>query len=240
MTFTAQPDARTTATDGVVEAAIADALVAALPGAPLLAQRHVGAALPDAALEAGVSASYVGAASADLGLILLDRGELLAAGGEDPTRVRSVDVLRPALEHATGVIGGGMLGEAVDGVPAALLDAPDTVVFDLIGETGIAGWFAVQLREQAAAPAARRDVTARLGRISGVEMSLTVEIGRARVSVQDLLEAQPGTVIELDRAVGADADVLLNGRLIATGEIVVVDRRFAVRITRVLDTVDEG
>ncbi|MDH2443867.1 FliM/FliN family flagellar motor switch protein [Amnibacterium sp. CER49] len=241
MTFqTALPDARTTGTDGTAEAAIADALVAALPGAPLLAQRHVGAPLPGAALEAGVSASYVGAASADLGLILLDRGELLAAGGADPTTVRIVDVLRPALEHATAVIGGGMLGEAVDGVPAALLDAPDTVVFDLIGETGIAGWFAVQLREQAAPAAPRRDVTSRLGRISGVEMSLTVEIGRARVSVADLLDAQPGTVIELDRAVGADADVLLNGRLIATGEIVVVDRRFAVRITRVLDTVDEG
>jgi flagellar motor switch protein FliN/FliY len=47
-----------------------------------------------------------------------------------------------------------------------------------------------------------------------------------------------GTVVELDRAVGAPADVLLNGRLIALGEVVVVDQEFAVRITRILDGAD--
>ena len=59
------------------------------------------------------------------------------------------------------------------------------------------------------------------------------------MSVQELLDAQPGTVIELDRAVGSEADVFLNGRMIAHGEIVVVDRRFAVRVTEVLDPQDE-
>jgi flagellar motor switch protein FliN len=112
-------------------------------------------------------------------------------------------------------------------------------VFDLVGENGVAGWFAVQLRG-GAAPRRGGDVSAKLGRISNVEMTLAVEIGRARVSVRELLDAQPGTVIELDRSVGAQADVLLNGRMIAHGEVVVVDRRFAVRITEVLDTIDEG
>jgi flagellar motor switch protein FliN/FliY len=71
-------------------------------------------------------------------------------------------------------------------------------------------------------------------------MTLSVEIGRARISVRDLLAAQPGTVIELDRTVGSAADVFLNGRLIAHGEIVVVDQQFAVRVTQVLDSADEG
>jgi flagellar motor switch protein FliN/FliY len=219
------------------EAACADALVAHLPGPALMAQRHGGGPVPMQALEGGVSATYVGPRSADFAVILLDRTELIAAGGGD-ARVRLGDVLRPALEQAADVVGGGMLGEATDGVPASLFQSADAAVFDLVGEDGVAGWFAVQLR----APAPGRgnpDMSSRIGRISAVEMTLTVEIGRARVSVQELLDAQPGTVIELDRAVGSEADVFLNGRMIAHGEIVVVDRRFAVRVTEVLDPNDE-
>jgi len=221
------------------EAACADALVQHLPGAPLMAQRHGGDPVPFADLSSGVSATYVGSRSADFALILRDRGELVAAAGGDASRVRLPDVLRPALEQAASVIGGGMLGDASDGAPASLFQSPEAVVFDLIGEGGVAGWFAVQLRG-GGSPRRGGDVTAKLGRISTVEMTLAVEIGRARVSVQELLDAQPGTVIELDRSVGSQADVYLNGRMIAHGEVVVVDRQFAVRITEVLDTIDEG
>jgi flagellar motor switch protein FliN/FliY len=223
---------------GADRTAVADALVAALPGPPLMARPHGSDPVPMQALESGVSATYVGARSADLSLILLDRSELIAAGGGD-ARVHLGDVLRPALEAASDTIGGGQLGEVTDVVPASLFQSADAVVFDLVGEEGVAGWFAVALRQPAPARAFR-DVSSRLGRISTVQMTLAVEIGRASVSVQELLDAQPGTVIELDRAVGSEADVLLNGRLIAHGEIVVVDRRFAVRVTQVLDPADEA
>ena len=53
----------------------------------------------------------------DFAVILLDRSELTAAAGGDASRVRLGDVLRPALEQAAGVIGGGMLGDAGDGAP---------------------------------------------------------------------------------------------------------------------------
>jgi flagellar motor switch protein FliN/FliY len=227
-----------TTAQAAVEVAIADALVANLPGAPLLAQPHGSDPVPMQVLESGVSATYVGPRSADLAVILLDRTELIAAGGGGD-RVRLGDVLRPALEAATDAIGGGQLGDAADGVPASLFQSADAVVFDLIGEEGLAGWFAIALRTPAP-PRGFRDVSSRLGRISTVQMTLSVEIGRAVVSVQELLDAQPGTVIELDRAVGSEADVFLNGRMIAHGEIVVVDRRFAVRVTEVLDTADGG
>ncbi|MGN6741901.1 MAG: flagellar motor switch protein FliN [Amnibacterium sp.] len=242
MTFpSALPDVGAAALDDrSAETACANALVAALPGPALMAQLHVGAPVPAEALAAGVSATYVGARSADLAVILLDRDELVAAAGGDASRLRLGDVLRPALEAAAGIVGGGMLGEASDGAPASLFQSSESVVFDLVGEGGVAGWFAVQLRGGAGAPRRAGDVTAKLGRISAVEMTLAVEIGRARVSVQELLDAQPGTVIELDRSVGSQADVYLNGRMIAHGEVVVVDRQFAVRITEVLDTVDEG
>jgi flagellar motor switch protein FliN/FliY len=81
-------------------------------------------------------------------------------------------------------------------------------------------------------------VVGKLGRISNVEMSLTVEIGRTRMSVRDVLALEPGAVVELDRSAGAPADVLLNGRLIAHGEIVVVDQDYAVRITKILDVAE--
>jgi flagellar motor switch protein FliN/FliY len=81
-------------------------------------------------------------------------------------------------------------------------------------------------------------IQTRLGRINDVEMALTVEIGRARMSVRDVLGLEPGAVIELDRSAGAPADILLNGRLIAHGEVVVVDQDYAVRVTRILDVQD--
>jgi flagellar motor switch protein FliN/FliY len=71
--------------------------------------------------------------------------------------------------------------------------------------------------------------------LHGVDMELTVELGRTRMAVRDLLALAPGDVLELDRAAGSPADLLVNGRLIARGEVVVVDEDFGLRITQILD-----
>lgn len=237
MTFPAVAPSAALPDTAATEASCADALVRWLPGPALMAQRHAGAPIPADAFETVLSATYVGTRSADFALILLDQAELAAAAGEG--LVHLGDVLRPALEHAAATVGGGMLGEVAEGASAALFSSPDAVVFDLIGESGVAGWFAVLVRDRRAGSPSM-DAAAGLGRIKNVELTLAVEIGRARISVRDLLAAQPGTVIELDRAVGAKADVLVNGRLIAHGEIVVVDAQFAVRVTEVLESPDGG
>jgi flagellar motor switch protein FliN/FliY len=70
--------------------------------------------------------------------------------------------------------------------------------------------------------------------LHGVDMEVTVELGRARMTVRDLLALTPGNVLELDRAAGSPADLLVNGRLIARGEVVVVDEDFGLRITEIL------
>jgi flagellar motor switch protein FliN/FliY len=67
-------------------------------------------------------------------------------------------------------------------------------------------------------------------------MELTVELGRTRMPVRELLALAPGDVLELDRADGSPADLLVNGRLIARGEVVVVDEDFGLRITQILDS----
>ncbi|MDP3890254.1 flagellar motor switch protein FliN [Nocardioides sp.] len=76
--------------------------------------------------------------------------------------------------------------------------------------------------------------------LHGVVMDVTVELGRTRMSVRDLLALSPGTVLELDRAAGSPADLLVNGRLIARGEVVVVDEDFGLRLTEIVDDSSGG
>jgi flagellar motor switch protein FliN/FliY len=84
--------------------------------------------------------------------------------------------------------------------------------------------------------AARLAVGARgIEMLHGVDMEVTVELGRTRMTVRDLLALAPGAVLELDRAAGSPADLLVNGRLIARGEVVVVDEDFGLRVTEILD-----
>lgn len=71
--------------------------------------------------------------------------------------------------------------------------------------------------------------------LHGVDMEVTVELGRTRMTVRELLALTPGHVLELDRAAGSPADLLVNGRLIARGEVVVVDEDFGLRVTEILD-----
>jgi len=71
--------------------------------------------------------------------------------------------------------------------------------------------------------------------LHGVDMEVTVELGRTRMTVRDLLALAPGAVLELDRAAGSPADLLVNGRLIARGEVVVVDEDFGLRVTEIID-----
>jgi flagellar motor switch protein FliN/FliY len=73
-----------------------------------------------------------------------------------------------------------------------------------------------------------------LSLLHDVEMGVTAELGRSRMHVREILSLAPGAVIELDRTAGSPVDVLVNGTLIARGEVVVVDEEFGVRITEVI------
>ena len=221
--------------------AAADALVLLLPSpTPLQAVAHPdGGTLTDR-VSAAVVASFVGATSADLAVVLIDAESMDAAAGTDSPLVSIQDVLRPALEGASGALGIGVLGDTRVEDASALFATEETSVFELTADGVVAGWFAIRVRENGivgggAVRSSPDSVVGKLGRISNVEMALTVEIGRTRMLVRDVLSLEPGAVIELDRSAGAPADVLLNGRLIAHGEIVVVDQDYAVRIMKILD-----
>ncbi len=70
--------------------------------------------------------------------------------------------------------------------------------------------------------------------LMGVPLEISVEIGTAKRKVKDILEFTQGTVIELERQAGAPVDVVVNGNLIARGDVVVIDDNFAVRITEIV------
>ncbi|TXN29203.1 flagellar motor switch protein FliN [Lacisediminihabitans profunda] len=231
---------KTTATDPRAKAA--EALARTLPSTSVLEAIAI-EGHPAGPLDSAVVASFVGDRSADLAVILNDAESMKAAAGTDSALVSMVDVLRPALEAAAAVLGTGVVADSRIEDATALFQDPATEVFALSSEGVAAGWFAIRIRENGVITGANtmsdESMAINLGRISNVEMALTVEIGKTRMSVRDVLSLEPGAVIELDRSAGAPADVLLNGRLIAHGEIVVVDQDYAIRITKILD-VTEG
>ena len=82
--------------------------------------------------------------------------------------------------------------------------------------------------------AAAGSAAANLDVILDIPVTLSMEIGRTSISIQDLLQLARGSVVELDRMAGEPLDVLVNGTLVARGEVVVVNDKFGVRLSDVI------
>ena len=70
--------------------------------------------------------------------------------------------------------------------------------------------------------------------ILDVPVTIAMEIGRSRINIRNLLQLNQGSVVELDRLAGEPMDVLVNGTLVAHGEVVVVNEKFGIRLTDVI------
>ncbi len=70
--------------------------------------------------------------------------------------------------------------------------------------------------------------------ILDIPVTVSVEIGRSKINIRNLLKLNQGSVVELDRLAGEPMDVIVNGTLIAHGEVVVVNEKFGVRLTDVI------
>ncbi|MDH4573107.1 flagellar motor switch protein FliN [Salinicola acroporae] len=73
-----------------------------------------------------------------------------------------------------------------------------------------------------------------LGVVMDIPVKLSVELGRTRITIKQLLELAQGSVVELDGLAGEPMDILINGYLIAQGEVVVVDDKYGIRITEII------
>lgn len=76
--------------------------------------------------------------------------------------------------------------------------------------------------------------TGNIGLLMDVKMPVAIELGRTEMPISEILSLGPGSVVELDRLAGEPVDLLVNGKIIARGEVVVVDENFGVRITMLM------
>ena len=88
---------------------------------------------------------------------------------------------------------------------------------------------------EAPAPAITAD-GADLGRVIDVPVELAVEIGRTTMTIGETLSLAPGSIVSLNRLAGEPVDLLVNGKVIAQGEVVVIDEEFGLRITDIVST----
>lgn len=78
----------------------------------------------------------------------------------------------------------------------------------------------------------------KLDTILDIPVTISMEVGRAKISIRNLLQLNQGSVVELERIAGEPLDVLVNGTLIAHGEVVVVNDKFGIRLTDVISQIE--
>jgi flagellar motor switch protein FliN/FliY len=187
---------------------------------------------------AAVSARLTGEVSGDVVLVL--SAEVVEALDNSPVGPMDVaTALRPALEAAASALGRVRVDSERTEDPVTALDGLRDkgmfVAVPLLGGDDDApehvATLALQVTLPQSQPPARRGS---LELLRHVAMEVTVEIGRTRMTVGELLSLHPGEVVELDRAASAPADLLVNGTLIARGEVVVVDEDFGLRISEIV------
>ncbi|MDX1302347.1 flagellar motor switch protein FliN [Photobacterium sp.] len=104
---------------------------------------------------------------------------------------------------------------------------------------------AEQVVEEAAQPAPLEELTdestpisdderRKLDSIMDIPVTISMEVGRTQISIRNLLQLNQGSVVELDRIAGESLDVMVNGTLVAHGEVVVVNDKFGIRLTDVI------
>ncbi len=119
---------------------------------------------------------------------------------------------------------------------AALEESGDTGADDTPAKPAAAE--SAQFQELESDAAATGNVDVNLESLLDVPVTISMEIGRARINIRNLLQLNQGSVVELDRLAGEPMDVLVNGTLIAQGEVVVVNEKFGIRLTDVISPAD--
>jgi flagellar motor switch protein FliN len=193
-----------------------------------------------------ITARFSGAAAGEV--VVVVGQDLADALKESPLgELDLTAAVRPALEAAGRVFGPVVLdpGQLMEPVVAlsAIAAKDQAVAVPLLDGADVRAVVALALSpwpaDAAPAGVATRGgsgagVRGGLDMLHDVEMEVSAELGRTRMSVRELLSLSPGAIVELDRAAGSPADLLVNGRLIARGEVVVIDENFGIRITEIV------
>lgn len=260
----ASPGGSGDGTAAAIVAAAAAAAAATLPASsPLTAGEVTDQLLTVDVTGQGVLASFTGAAHGEI-LLVVGSDLAQALAGSAVGELDLATAVRGVLEAIAGCFGPAVVGEAqvveaenvimqwaarggalaaplLDGgsghaaIAITLTDAPEE------GEFPAAAGVLAAADPDGHLRATDGEVAGSGGGLHllhGVEMDVTAELGRTRLAVRELLSLTPGAIVELDRAAGDPADLLVNGRPIARGEVVVIDENFGLRITEILNGSD--
>ena len=93
----------------------------------------------------------------------------------------------------------------------------------------------VEMDEVKQVPRAAPNTDNNLKLILNIPVDVKVEVGSSRLSISEVLNLAPGTIIELDRTAGSPADLIVNGTKVGQGDVVVVDESYGIRLTRLVD-----
>jgi flagellar motor switch protein FliN/FliY len=233
---------------------------AALASLPITDPLEVGqpAAEPIAFDGVAVTARFTGNPGGDV-LIAVERALAEALQNSPLGALDVAAALAPALAAAAGATGTTATGPGTVLEPqpaqAALLAKPGAQLVPLLHQGTVRALVGIAVTAEPEAgfstphypsPDELRAAAATASRPAGpaalrglellrdVSMDVTAQIGSTRMTISELLTLSVGAVVELDRAAGAPADLLVNGHLIARGEVVVIDENFALRITEII------
>lgn len=192
----------------------------------------------------------------DISLLLAVTAQVLEPLDQSGLDLGSGTALPVLLESvAQSQLSGSIVNRAVAHSKFA---SASTVYFSLRSGPTLAGWLALNIQEVTpvfdqdpaatgphepqpfvAPPAQAKPADQKsLRLLYDVEMTLTAEIGRAKLPVRQILDLAPGAIVELDRLAGSAADLMVNGHLVARGEVVVIDEDYGLRITEIMDATE--
>lgn len=186
----------------------------------LLQQAQMAAGLAEQTAAAAQQAGGAAAASAPS-----------AAGSsvlKDGPAVAVADPPRPGVPRPSS--GGGTIGDDISLLIAHAQQAIASV--DQPADPGIPGLAPFQFKDLGGAPASGEKATLEL--LQDVDLDLRIELGRTSMHLEDVLKLKRGSVVPLDKLAGEPVDVFVNGRMVARGEVLVLNDNFCVRVTELV------
>jgi len=126
--------------------------------------------------------------------------------------------------------------DAMDDWAAALAEQAQSEVPSAKGDQKEAAYEPASFENLRDESVPRKEVN--LDVILDIPVTISMEIGRTRINIRNLLQLNQGSVVELDRLAGEPLDVLVNGTLIAHGEVVVVNEKYGIRLTDVISAAE--
>ena len=250
VTISASELARTAAEAALANLPISDPLQVGEPTTDLAQLQFDGVA---------VTARFSGGRTGEV-LIAVERALADALQNSPLGALDVAAALAPALAAAASGTGTALTGPGTALAPAAALEAllakPGAFVTPLLHQGAVRALVGIAIAVEPAATALHdtpsyptaeelragmvgsrpntNTIRRGLDLLRDVSMDVTAQIGSTRMTISELLALHDGAVVELDRAAGAPADLLVNGHLIARGEVVVIDENFALRITEII------